>query len=62
MVIRERHLVPLAVRVERHTVDWAEVTFDPAKLLFVGSMEEPEQSGGGVSTGARPRGPGSIKR
>lgn len=37
-------LLPLAVRVECHTVDWAEVTFDPAKLLFIGSMEEPEYS------------------
>lgn len=37
------HLLPLAIRVECHTVDGAEMTFDPAKLLFIGSMEEPDE-------------------
>lgn len=35
-------VLPLAIRVECNTVDGAEMTFDPAKLLFIGSMEEPE--------------------
>lgn len=43
-MMEDCRLLPLAVRVECHTVDWAEVTFDPAKLLFIGSMEEPEYS------------------
>lgn len=33
--------LPLAVWVERHTVDGSEVTLDPAKLLFVSCVEEP---------------------
>merc|ERR1719383_871704 len=33
--------VTLSIRVERHTVDGTEMTFDPAKLLFIGCMEEP---------------------
>jgi len=36
-------VLPLAVGVECHAVDGAEVTFDPAELLFVGSVEEPEE-------------------
>lgn len=36
------HLLPLAIRVECDTVDWTEMSLDPSELLFVGSMEEPE--------------------
>lgn len=39
---KQGHLLPLAIRVECHTVNGAEMTLDPAELLFIGSMEEPE--------------------
>lgn len=34
-------LLPLAIRVECNTVNRSEMTFDPSKFLFIGSMEEP---------------------
>ena len=44
------HLLPFAIRVEGYTVDWAEVTFDPAKLLLIGRVEEPRGRVGGVGS------------
>lgn len=35
-------VLPLAIGVKCHTVDGAEMTFDPSKLLFISSVEEPE--------------------
>lgn len=41
-VSKRVRLLPLAIGVECHTVDGTEVTFDPSKLLFISSVEEPE--------------------
>lgn len=36
------HVLPLAIRVECYTIDGTKMTFDPSKLLFIGSMKEPK--------------------
>ena len=42
IMCRYAHLLPLAIRVECHTVDGAEMTFDSSELLFIRCVEEPK--------------------